>query len=76
MNSYPNRNREFQKNSQKIQKIKIPHYGFFLTPKQVEKGRERKKKKKKNHLDEFLSHPEKKILKKKEKNSKNQETPL
>ena len=58
MNSYPNRNREFQKNSQKIQKIKIPHYGFFLTPKQVEKGRERKKIKKKNHLDEFLSHPE------------------
>ena len=27
--SYPTRNRKFQKNSKKIQKIKIYHYGFI-----------------------------------------------
>ena len=29
ISSYPIRNREFQKNSKKIQKIKKHHYGFF-----------------------------------------------
>ena len=29
--SYPKRNRKFQKNSKKIQKIKIYHYGFSLS---------------------------------------------
>ena len=29
MSSYPTRNREFLKNSKKIQKIKKHHYGFF-----------------------------------------------
>ena len=29
--SYPKRNRKFQKNSKKIQKIKIYHYGFILS---------------------------------------------
>ena len=27
--SYPTRNRKFQKNSKKIQKMKIYHYGFI-----------------------------------------------
>ena len=27
--SYPTRNRKFQKNSKKIQKVKKHHYGFF-----------------------------------------------
>ena len=29
--SYPTRNRKFQKNSKKIQKIKKYHYGFILS---------------------------------------------
>ena len=29
INSYPTRNRKFQKNSKNIQKIKKYHYGFF-----------------------------------------------
>ena len=29
--SYPKRNRKFQKNSKKIQKIKIYNYGFILS---------------------------------------------
>ena len=29
ISSYPTRNREFQKNNKKIQKIEKHHYGFF-----------------------------------------------
>ena len=29
--SFPTRNRKFQKNSKKVQRIKIYHYGFILS---------------------------------------------
>ena len=38
--SYPTRNRKFQKNNKKIQKIKKYHYGFIFKPKLVGKCRE------------------------------------
>ena len=34
--SYPTRNRKFQKNSKKIQKIKRYHYGFMLSQNRLE----------------------------------------
>ena len=40
---YPTHNRNFQKNCQKIQKIKKYHYGVHLKPKQVGKGLEKQK---------------------------------
>ena len=41
--SYPTCNLKFQKNSNKIQKIKIYHYGFISSQKLVGKGGERDK---------------------------------
>ena len=44
IHSYPTRNRKFQKNSKKIQKIKKQHYGFISRQSRSEKaGKERKK---------------------------------
>ena len=85
MSSYPPRNREFQKNSKKIQKIKEYHQlkysknyktpsQLLSNPKQVRKCREREKIKIKNHSDVFLPDPEQKIPKMKQKNSKNLKT--
>ena len=48
MSFYPTRNKEFQKNGKKIQKIKKHHYGFFSSQNRLEKAeKERKFKKKK-----------------------------
>ena len=59
MSSYPTRNKEFQKNGKKIQKIKKHHYGFFSSQNRLEKAeKERKFKKKKNRFDEFLPDTE------------------
>ena len=41
--SYPTRNRKFQKNSKKIQKIKIYHYGFISSQNRLEKAEKEKK---------------------------------
>ena len=82
MSSYPTRNREFQKNSKKTQKIKEYHQlkysknyktpsQLLSNPKQVRKCQEREKiKKKKNRSDVFLPDPEQKIPKKKAKKFK------
>ena len=86
MSSYPPQNREFPKNSKKIQKIKEYHQlkysknyktpsQLLSNPKQVRKCREREKIKIKNHSDVFLPDPEQKIPKMKQKNSKNLKTP-
>ena len=42
--SYTTRNRKFQKNSKKIQKIKIYHYGFISSQNRLERQRKRKNK--------------------------------
>ena len=81
MSSYPPRNREFQKNSKKIKKIKEYHQlkysknyktpsQLLSNPKQVRKCREREKIKIKNHSDVFLPDPEQKIPKIKAKKFK------
>ena len=81
MCSYPPRNREFQKNSKKIQKIKEYHQlkysknyktpsQLLSNPKQVRKCREREKIKLKNRSDVFLPDPEQKIPKIKAKKLK------
>ena len=45
MSSYLTRNKKFQKNRKKIQKIRKHHYGFFSSQNRSEKaGKERKKK--------------------------------
>ena len=45
MSSYLTRNKKFQKNRKKIQKIRKHHYGFFSSQNRLEKaGKERKKK--------------------------------
>ena len=41
--SYPTRNRKFQKNSKKIQKIKKYHYGFILSQNRLEKAEKKRK---------------------------------
>ena len=41
--SYTTRNRKFQKNSKKIQKIKIYHYGFISSQNRVENAEKEKK---------------------------------
>ena len=41
--SYPTRNRKFQKNSEKIQKIKQFHYGFISCVNRLEKAEKVKK---------------------------------
>ena len=40
---YPTRNRKFQKNSKKIQKIKKYHYGFILSQNRLEKAEKKRK---------------------------------
>ena len=56
MSSYPTRNRKFQKNTEKIQKIKNQHFGNFSS--QNKQGMaEKERKKKKNHSEEFLPDP-------------------
>ena len=53
MSSYPTRDRKFQKNSKKIQKIKKHHHSFYSI--QISWKRPRKgENKKKNRFDEFL----------------------
>ena len=46
MSSYPTRNRKFQKNSKKIQKIKNHHFGNFSSQNNLGKAEKKKKKKK------------------------------
>ena len=41
--SYTTRNRKFQKNSKKIQKTKIYHYGFISSQNRLEKAEKEKK---------------------------------
>ena len=41
--SNPMRNRKFQKNSNKIEKIKIYHYGFISSQNKLEKAKKKKK---------------------------------
>ena len=48
MSSYPTRNRKFQKNSKKIQKIKNHHFGNFSSQNNLGKAEKYKKKKKKS----------------------------
>ena len=43
--SYPTRNRKFQKNSKKIQKIKKYHYGFISIQNRLEKNEKERKRK-------------------------------
>ena len=41
--SYPRRDRKFQKNGKKIQKIKKYHCGFILSQNRIEKARKERK---------------------------------
>ena len=41
--SYPTRNRNFQKNSKKIQKIKKYHYGFISVQNRLEEAEKNRK---------------------------------
>ena len=41
--SYPTRNRKFQKNSKKIQKIRKHYYGLFSSQNRFEKGEKERK---------------------------------
>ena len=41
--SYPTRNRKFQNNSKKIQKIKIYNYGFTSSQNRLKKAKKEKK---------------------------------
>ena len=41
--SYPTRNRNFQKNSEKIQKIKKYHYGFISVQNRLEEAEKNRK---------------------------------
>ena len=41
--SYPKRNRKFQKNSKKIQKINEYHYGFISSQNRLEKAEKMRK---------------------------------
>ena len=53
MSSYPTRNRKFQKNSRKIQKIKKHHYG--ISSSQNKLGKAEKERRKKNRSNKFLT---------------------
>ena len=68
--SYPTRNRNFQKNSKKIQKIKKIPLWLHFSPKQVGIGREKQKIK---IIVPLRSYPalNTKLKKKQQKNSKN-----
>ena len=46
MSSYPTRNRKFQKNSKKIQKIKNQHFGNFSCQNKLGMAEKERKKKK------------------------------
>ena len=48
MYSYPTRNRKFQKNSKKIQKIRKHHHSFFPSQNRLEKAEKERKLKKKS----------------------------
>ena len=74
MSSYPTRNRKFQKNSKKIQKIKKHHYGFSSSQNRL--GKAEKERRKKNRSNKFLTDAKQKNRKKQLKNSKNQKTLL
>ena len=63
--SYPTRNRIFQNNSKKIQKIKKIPLWLHFNPKQVRRGREKQKIK---VIDPFRSYPA--LNRKLKKNSK------
>ena len=69
IHSNPTRNREFQKNSKKIQKIKKHHYGFF--PTQNRMGEAENMRKKNSRSDPFQPDLEQGIPKKQQKISKN-----
>ena len=56
MYSYPTRNRKFQKNSKKIQKIRKHHHNFFPSQNRLEKA-EKERKKKKNRFNVCLPDP-------------------
>ena len=43
MSSYPTRNRKFQKNSEKIQKIKNQHFGNFSSQNKLGKAEKENK---------------------------------
>ena len=43
LRSYPSRNRKFQKNSNKIEKIKIYHYGIISSQNRLENAEKEKK---------------------------------
>ena len=45
MYSYPTRNRKFQKNSKKIQKIRKHHHSFFSSQNRLRKAEKERKKK-------------------------------
>ena len=63
---YPTRNRKFQKNSKKIQKIKKIIYGFISSQNRMEKA-EKEKKQKLSHrfvLTRTVTENSKKIAKK------------
>ena len=45
MSSYPTRNKKFQKNVKKIQKIRKHHYGFIPSENRLEKAEKERKKK-------------------------------
>ena len=60
MSSYPNRNREFQKN---LKKSKKHRYCFFTSQNKLRTA-EKERKKKEIHSAEFLPEPEQRIPKK------------
>ena len=55
MSSYPTRNRKFQKNSKKIQKLKKHHYGFSSCQNKL--GKAEKDRKKKNSFRRVPTRP-------------------
>ena len=73
MGSHPTRNRKFQKNSEKIQKIRKHHHSFISIQKKL--GKVEKEREKKNRSNWFQPDPKQKIPKKQQKNSKNLKTP-
>ena len=72
--SYPTRNRIFQKNSKKIQKIRKYRYGFIS----IQNWKEKSEKETKSKLS-FRFVPTQRVIEnseKQQKNSKNQKIPL
>ena len=56
IHSNPTRNREFQKNSKKIQKLKNHHYDFFPSQNGMKKAKDERKKN--YRFDSFQPDPE------------------